>query len=543
MNTLIAQIRDLFESMTPGARITAGLLLVVAAVSLAYLFQGNVAGPDAFLFGGERFSQSEINRMTAAMAEANITGWEVDSNRISVTQSKQEDCIAAIASAGALPNNFAQFMDQALSQGGPMEGRRQFELRTKTARENQLSLIVSKMPWVESAYVMLDFQERRGFNRHNDASASVFVTPHPGESVDKVRARNIQQFVAGISTSLTADSVQVTSGGNEAMVGSDPWFDDPYLQAREELQKSYKNRILQGLDYIAGVRVEVSAELENMQKRMVKQSEPVDGKPLRTTSELDTEESTIADGGGQPGRQANGPGRNGLDPGLNRQNTKKTSRENGTEEFAVGFNDTVEHYLGFKPKEMYASIAIPRSYVLGVWQQDNPEGDPAELTVTELQTMETSLKIDVERFVQNILPRLALGEDEYRQVEVVFYDSLAPPEIAPPSMVDKATVWAGQYWGTLSMIGLAMFSLLLLRSALKPTSGDGAEGTAAATLQLDLGSESPTSEETDDEQADSERPKLRIKKSDSLKEDLSEMVREDPDAAANILRAWINNAG
>ncbi len=39
LNKALAQFSDLFRSMTPGGRITAGLLLVVAVVSVGYLFQ------------------------------------------------------------------------------------------------------------------------------------------------------------------------------------------------------------------------------------------------------------------------------------------------------------------------------------------------------------------------------------------------------------------------------------------------------------------------------------------------------------------------
>ena len=40
-----------------------------------------------------------------------------------------------------------------------------------------------------------------------------------------------------------------------------------------------------------------------------------------------------------------------------------------------------------------------------------------------------------------------------------------------------------------------------------------------------------------------QRPRLRLKKGPTLKDDLTEMVREDPDGAAAILRTWIGNAG
>ncbi|MCI0492283.1 MAG: hypothetical protein L0Z07_05040, partial [Planctomycetes bacterium] len=67
VNTAIAQVSDLFRSMTPGARITAGLLLAVVVVSLGYLYQQGTAGPDAFLFGGQPLSDSELNQIEAAI--------------------------------------------------------------------------------------------------------------------------------------------------------------------------------------------------------------------------------------------------------------------------------------------------------------------------------------------------------------------------------------------------------------------------------------------------------------------------------------------
>lgn len=538
MNNLIAQLRDLFQSMTPGARITAGLLLVVAVVSVAYLFQNTAAGPDAFLFGGERFSQGEINRMEAAMAEARITGWQVEGNRIAVPTSKQQECIAAIASAGALPDNFATFMDAAIDRASPMESRQQWELRTKVARENQLSLIVSKMDWVESAHVMVDIQERRGFNQRNNASASVFITPKPGEVVDRVRVRNIQKLVAGPFASMTLEKVNVTSSNGDIGGGSEQVYDDQYLQARSEVMKSYRQSILTGLNFIPGVRVEVSADLDNKKSMNVTTITPSDGKTVRSETQRETEQSTVNDGGGQPGAPANGPSRRGLEEGLARTNSSTLERETSTEENAVGQETTQELFVGFKPKELRASIAVPREYVQTIWMQKNPEGDPTKLTDTERQTMESALKLDIERYVQNILPRLSLGEDEYRQVEVIFIDSIKQPLPPEPSVADTALAWTGEYWGTLSMLGLAGVSLLLLRSAIRPSTTTNP--TAAPAMEVEFGSKS--NESTDSQDPQGERPKLRIKKTESLKEDLSEMVREDPDAAASILRGWIHNA-
>jgi flagellar biosynthesis/type III secretory pathway M-ring protein FliF/YscJ len=46
----------------------------------------------------------------------------------------------------------------------------------------------------------------------------------------------------------------------------------------------------------------------------------------------------------------------------------------------------------------------------------------------------------------------------------------------------------------------------------------------------------------DEEVDEVQRDRLRLKKAASLKDDLVEIVREDPDAAATILRGWISRA-
>ena len=70
MNKALAQLTDLFRSMTPGARITAGLLLTVVVVSLAYLFNSGFSGPDTYLLGGKSFTDTEMAHIQVAFGQA-----------------------------------------------------------------------------------------------------------------------------------------------------------------------------------------------------------------------------------------------------------------------------------------------------------------------------------------------------------------------------------------------------------------------------------------------------------------------------------------
>ena len=68
-NKAVAQLSDLFRSMTPAARLTTGLLLVVVVVSLGYLFRYESSGADAYLMNGEPIPPSLIPKMEAAFAK------------------------------------------------------------------------------------------------------------------------------------------------------------------------------------------------------------------------------------------------------------------------------------------------------------------------------------------------------------------------------------------------------------------------------------------------------------------------------------------
>ena len=57
----LGQVADLFETMTPAARLTTGMLLAVLVVSFVYLFRQNVEGEGMFLFDGIDLNGAEIS--------------------------------------------------------------------------------------------------------------------------------------------------------------------------------------------------------------------------------------------------------------------------------------------------------------------------------------------------------------------------------------------------------------------------------------------------------------------------------------------------
>jgi len=544
LNQAINQISDLFRSMTPGARITAGLLLAVVVISFGYLFQYQTAAPDEFLFGGQFLTDGQINQMEAAMAQAGLNDYERQGNRILVPRGRRADYLAAIADGGALPPNFHNYLENALSAGGPWESNEQRRERSKVARQQMLSDIIRHMNWVQDAVVIYDEQQSRGLRRTNLVTASVSVTPNLGESLDPRRARELQRLVAHSVVGMRPEDVVITSLGGENIGGDGSIFpeafDNEYYQTRVAYELRKKEQILNALRDIPGVRVEVSAELDDTIQETVQNLKPdKQGTAVRALTVDELSESGTRDGGGPPGVTAQGPNRQGVSQQLAQRESSKTSKTTEELNNIVGQEQRAMQRTGFTPKTDWATITIPRLYVETIWKQRNPDAT-APPKVEDLTAIQQTLITQVEEIVLPLLTRQNKGEDEYKQVRVAIVDSIPTPTSEPPSVASNALAWIGNYWSTLAMLGVAMFSLVVLKGVVKGGPTGGALLATTPTLSLH------TEESSAEAGADPDEPKrsrLRIKKGVSLKDDLADMVREDPDAAAAILKSWIGKAG
>lgn len=552
LNQAIAQVSELFRSMTPGARLTAGLLLAVVLVSFGYLFQHAAAGPDAYLFGGEALPDGQLTRVEAAIAQAGLSGYVRDGNRIRVPAGQQAAYLAAVADGGALPPNFNTILENALDKGGPWDSATATKERLKIAKQQTLSEIVRAMPWVDEAAVLLGDQQTRGANSLNvvnQVTASVNVRPNVGESLDPRRARNIEKLVAS-AVGISPDKVTVINLGDGATDSGDSaldpdMFDDKYFQTKVAFEMQKRASILNALSDIPGVRVEVNAELDNVEAKSTESVKP-DPKAVAAAREVtsdDTSTQTTNDNGGRPGLEAQGPNRQ-PPAAATQASTNKQSATTSETENKVGIDRVVTSEHGLTPKEVWATVTIPGKYVEDIWKQRNP-------TVTDPPKPEDlrAVQADVIAKVENIVEPLVLLQafrlqNNYKHVKVVVLDSLPMPTIEPPSIASTAMAWTGRYWTTLAMMGVAVFSLLVMRSVVRgtPTSDGAAAAVATPLLTLPHDDSAKAGHGDDKDEDEPDRPRLRLKKGKSLKDDLVDIVREDPDAAADILRSWIGKA-
>lgn len=546
LNQTLAQIRELFASMTPGARITAGLLLAVVVVSLGFLFQQATTGPDEYLFGGDPIGRTRLPRMEAAMSTLDIP-YTTEGTRIKVAKADKHRAVAAIAAAGELPADFHHLMQDALEGGGMFDFKDIKLQRLRAGREAQVSLVLSKFPFVDSAEVIHQPGQRRGLTGMKQATVAVSVMPAVGESLNTRRSQTIKDFVAK-ACGVDIANVALTNLGSDIGSGdgdiSPEDFDHPLYKLKAMEERRIREQILSQLNNIAGVKVQVNATIDEKREHRVVETKPA-GEPVQLAkSGLDeTDKKSSGGQGDRVGLEAQGPATAGREEAIASNDQSEKTVSSSEVAYGTGVQTTTTVNAGLALKAAEASIVVPMSFVRTTFEQENLDADgnpPDQIDANQLLQTRDEIQKRVENIVQPLLPKLALGEDEFKQVKVEFMTDMPISPLPEPSMAAGALAWTNQYGNTLIMAGLAMFSLVMLRSMVNST-GKDSPGSSLASLQFEGETTDNANASPDEEEGENQRPKLKLRKADTLKDDLADMVGSDPDAAAAILRSWINN--
>jgi flagellar M-ring protein FliF len=550
LNQAIAQIRELFASMTPAARVTAALLLGVIVVSLGYLFQGYAGASEEYLFT-EILPPREVYYIEAAIAKkGNLPLLQTKEGRVVVPRGRRSEYLAAIAEDGALPANFDRLLDESLNSG-MFESNETKRARLKATKEKQLSMMISQMKGIDEAKVLYDEGKPVAFQKAK-VTATVSVLPEPSSTLEAHQVKMIRDAVSHAISGLAPENVAIldqSTGSELASASVSPeMFDDPYYQTKLRLERKLKGEIEHLLHSIQPApHVSVSAELDTVMTSEVESVRP-DGEAaaVRESKESETITSTQTEDRGQVGITAQGPNRTGAEQAV-AKNEQSTQSDVSDAEYFVPHSRETRRELGLTPKVVRASVAIPSEYLVRVWRERTPDAAAdAKPDQGILQQIEEETKTNIKSIVSQLLPK-GVAENAQSYVEVTFFQSLTPPPTPEPSLASEGLLWAGNHMGSLIMAGLAVVSLLMLRSMMRAIpAADRTPAFKLPELAAETVSEAGTQGAAKGDASakrDGVRPRLRLKKGPTLKDDLAELVKEDPDGAAAILRTWIGAAG
>jgi flagellar M-ring protein FliF len=550
LNKAYAQISDLFRSLTPGTQLVAVLLAGAIVVGLVYVVQYQGSSGDEFLLGGRPFSDAELTAIEAAFAKARLGGSKLEGNRIRIPRGNKAEYLAALADNNALPADFYKHLNEATDSDSPFSSTKALEMRRWNAKQKELALIISRMRGISAATVQFDEIEKDGFRRLKEKRAVVAVQTSQG-ALEETQVKAIRNLIAGAYAGLDKRNVTITdmtSGLSFAAIGEDGTGAEEsiYAATKEKFERDWRKKIVEQLAMIPNVVVGVNVELTPEIKHTT-QSVKLDPKPVAVQSSEFSKESSVTtpNNAGRPGAVPNGVGNQPValaaapTPTLNSQNTESRSE---TRNLPGQERSTVER-AGLVPTMVTASIDVPRSYLGKIWKERNallPDQAGKQPDAAEIAKIETETVKKIQEIVRNLLPPVEKGTNPWPHITVTTYTDIPSPAPAPPTFADTASTWLASNWQSVALVVVALASLLMLRGMLRHTPSPAA---AAAAASAAAHYDEPAAEEAEEEpQTVKMLSRAFSGGGPNLKEELQSLVKENPDVAASVLRAWIGDA-
>jgi len=534
-----SQLHERFRSMTPGSRLMAVMLAAALLAGLGYLGTQQIARPDSDLMRGTPISDGQLPLMEAAFGKAKLKGYEVRGSSIFVPRGQESTYMAALVAANALPPGLDAAQRDGINSGSILEiGSPREQERMRIAKQHAVAGAIKKRPGIEDANVIYDVSKPGGF-KEKVATAIAYVRPTGSNQLDEAMVIDIRNDVVGAYAELKPENVTVSDLNGRTWRGSVGSADEiRYRSLKRACEQELKAKILRVLSYIPNVSVELNVELDREQAA---RANPAD---LAANPAANQQGGILAPTGNQDRRHGR-PEASAQPSNVARVldsllgGSSGESKPSLPQPAAPAAEQQVEREsLALTPTSARVSVGVPISYFKKVWRERNPvepghaEKTPDPAALDQIRIEESA---NIQRCVAPLLPRAKGAASLADTVTVTAYQEVPATPPSAPALSWNAWNWVVQSWETFAWIGFALVCLLVLRSLVwtKPTEADEpaistvSEPVAAAS-PAKIATVAPPHWRRDAGVADR-----------SLREEISNLVEEDPETAANILRNWI----
>jgi flagellar biosynthesis/type III secretory pathway M-ring protein FliF/YscJ len=393
-----SQLHDLYRSMTPGSRLTAGLLAAVAAGALAFLCAGQAAAPDSDLMLGVPIAPSQLPVMQAAFAKAKLRSPLVRGTSILVPRGEESQYMQALVAANALPPSLGAARREAINSASMMEiGSAREQYRMKMAKLEDLSAAIRQRPGIEIASVDYDVDPRPGPFKEKVATAVVWVKAAGSTQLDEETVLAIRDSVVPAFACLKPEDVTVSDLNGRTWRGAiGTPEENRYRTLKRSTEQELKTRITNALSHVPHADVQVNVELDRRQAA------------------------------------------------------------------TAGTSPSEKDRAALAPISARVLVRVPMSYFTSIWQDRNPAvpgqaaRTPDQAAIDQIRDEESA---SIRRCVAAVLPPIGSGTSLAEMVTVTPYVEIHATAPAV-SLRDKALDWAVQSWRPLAGVGIALVCLL-----------------------------------------------------------------------------------
>jgi flagellar biosynthesis/type III secretory pathway M-ring protein FliF/YscJ len=553
----LAKIQQQLSGLTASQKMLSMALVAIMAMTVTWMARyAGQADMEPLL--NQSFSADDVAQITSRLDARNIA-YTVSGDRIMVPTDRKIEILADMQYSHLLPDRTNAAFDDMLKQMTPFDPADKTAQLWLQAKSQVLQQVIEKFPHVRDANVMIDPTDQRRFDGHDvNPTAMIYITTSGDEDSGDRDTRKIAtaaaDLVSGAQAGLARGNVTVVVDGTAVPIadksadGGMPDGDAIVLekQANEEM---YRQKILKQYGFIRGLYVQVTVNLST--KQVVTDETVYDQKTtahLSVSEEEHTNESTSPGGGAEPGAASNvttngqlavGAGAGGGGGATSNEDETKTTYQNLP---SMKVLHTIQNPGDAVP--VSATVRVPRSYLIQTYKDLHGGADPDDAALDAL------MKEEFTNIRQEVKDCTGIASDD--AVAVNPYDDIAVAAAisgsAAPATTSTVSLLVASHVREIGVGGLAAFSLFMMmmmvrKSAPAPVPAadvDAANDKAVQHLDDDVplagevgeGGKTMDGMELDDEAV----------RTQQMIEQVSDMVTENPEAAANLVKRWLNRA-
>jgi flagellar biosynthesis/type III secretory pathway M-ring protein FliF/YscJ len=499
--------------------------------------------------------QALVPATTALKAEG--IDVQVVGDRINVPADKHDQALEILAFNQLLPADSKSGFDDIIKMTTPLDTESKSELMFNRARAAELAQIIRAWKGVADAQVVINPVYEHHIGESLKPGAVVNIRTRNGDVDVKHMVDAAAATIASATSGMDRTRVSVIVDGRNYKPRDDSnALADGELYEQIAAQEHYfEDKISKGLANYANPLISVSVSLDLKSSVATKMAyDPASSVQKEALTDNETTETNQSSGsGGEPGAVSNtglslssgaaAGGGGGTSSTTDHQKTEYVNQFGYT-------NETITTPSG-QPQVNYAAVALPRSHFVELYSQMNPGNKtPDEDTLRRWAQPELTR---VKRQVQS-----ACGIKSDENIFVDLYADAPEPmlQVDTATASTAATATIASHGKEIAIGALAVFSMFMVlmmarKASPAPVPAGVGAGAAVAGGGLFEARQTPVYSGDDEVAAvvgsgqtamDGMELDDDAIKSQQVVEQVTNMVKENPDAAASLVKRWLNRS-
>jgi flagellar biosynthesis/type III secretory pathway M-ring protein FliF/YscJ len=552
------RIRQQLAALTATQKMLVAAL--VAVMVLTMLYWGKYAGNAEMVsvLGDQVLTDDDIGPIDKQLELTGVPH-SVAAGKIMVPADRKSEILADLMYARALPSDTQSAFETMSKTLNPFTTNTERDASYTEATSMELSELIGRFPGVASARVIINSKNISRIEGGIPPSATVILgTKSDAHVKDLVRAcaDGVAHAVSGlmpsqISVIVNGASMKVPDSETDALS-----MGDDLMDLREKREAMLEQKIRNEFMFIDGLTVSVNCDVEN--RTMDQKSDEYDKtktlvQPESITS-VTQDTTSAAPVSHEPGVSAN-TGSNGpvsLDASqggpaapANTMNSEKNETKN---QIFPGHTAIETHTPAGKDTVLSATVRVPLSYFTAIYKRTNPKaGDPSDAVVTAFNAAELGKIREGVKTVIGLKSEADLSVDSYADIPVETMMAAGPS--TPAATLNTVTGHAREIGvAVLAVVSLFMMATMVRKSTppplVMPTMATAGGGSSGRSEMGSLGNGESVAGEvgTGTSALDGMEMDEDSVRTQQMLDQVSTMVKENPDGAAALVKRWLSRA-